>query len=70
MNIDMKLNPLDVQRIWDRCRQMDGFTPRELEIFILGLQDGKDLKADEVQPVLTGLELALLDERGERVTQL
>jgi hypothetical protein len=35
----------------------DGLTPRELAIYQMGTDHGKDMKADEVQPIISRLEM-------------
>jgi hypothetical protein len=44
----------------------DGLTARELAIYQMGADHGKSIKADEIQPVLSNLELELrtLNEAG------
>jgi hypothetical protein len=35
----------------------DGLTPRELAIYQMGVDHGRDIKADEVQPIISRLEM-------------
>ena len=38
-------------------RTFDGLTARELAIYQMGTDHGKDMKADEVQPIISRLEM-------------
>lgn len=35
----------------------DGLTPRELAIYQMGTDHGKSIKADEIQPIISKLEM-------------
>ena len=39
----------------------DGLTARELAIYQMGIDHGKSIKADEVQPILSRLEMEQLN---------
>lgn len=55
----MILKPIDIQYMHSRCKEFGTMTPRELSIYLSGQADGKSIKADEVQPTITRLELML-----------
>lgn len=63
MNDLNKLSPQDVEALHSRVHEYGGFSPRELAIYMAGQDDGKNLKADEIQPRLAGLELAVQNHR-------
>ena len=58
----MILKPVDIQYMHSRCTEFGTMTPRELNIYLSGQADGKSIKADEVQPEITRLELLLNGE--------
>jgi hypothetical protein len=45
------------EAIGRRTIQFNGMTPRELDIYLSGQEDGANIKADEVQPRLSALEI-------------
>ena len=55
----MILKPLDIQHLYARTKEFGTMTPKELSIYLSGLADGKSIKADEVQPIITRLEMML-----------
>jgi hypothetical protein len=62
--MSMILSPRDTDKIHDIAVEFGTLTPRELELVIAAIAAGKDIKADEIQPTLTNLELSLVDARA------
>lgn len=53
------LSPKDVEALHARVFEFESFTPRELQIYLAGQEDGKNIKADEIAPRMAELEFAL-----------
>ena len=53
------ISPRETEALARRSNEFGNLSPRELAIFFAGVEDGMDIKADEVQPVLSRLEAAL-----------
>ena len=66
--MSMILSPRDTDKIHDIAVEFGTLTPRELELVIAAIAAGKDIKADEIQPTLTNLELSLADAREIPIT--
>jgi hypothetical protein len=66
--MSMILSPRDTDKIHDIAVEFGTLTPRELELVIAAIAAGKDIKADEIQPTLTNLELSLADARAIPIT--
>lgn len=55
----MNHNGRYAEAIGKRVIEFKGFSPRELEIYLSGQEDGSNIKADEIQPRLSALEMAM-----------
>jgi hypothetical protein len=66
--MSMILSPRDTDKIHGIAVEFGTLTPRELELVIAAIAAGKDIKADEIQPTLTNLELSLADAREIPIT--
>lgn len=54
------ITPRETDALARRVREYGTMTTRELRIFLDGIADGMDIKADQVQPVISNLEFQLM----------
>jgi hypothetical protein len=66
--MSMILSPRDTDKIHAIALEFGTLTPRELKLVIAAIAAGKDIKADEIQPTLTNLEMGLVDARAIPIT--
>lgn len=59
MTTNRIITPRETDALARRAREYGSMSTRELSIFLDGIADGMDIKADQVQPVLSNLEMQL-----------
>ena len=59
----MNHNGRYAEAIGKRVMEFQGFSPRELAIYLSGQEDGANIKNDEVQPDISMMETLMAENR-------